>query len=109
MNTLETRREFLHGACRSMLKSQLNIDFVNIKEIIGEKLDYEIEDEDMIYDPNSPFMDTCIREAAFDCVAKFYLKRDWPTYGEKADMEQFMDNLMGAIRKRNENFQNSTI
>lgn len=108
-NTLEIRRTFLHGACRSMLRSYLNVDFTNIREIIRDHLDYEIEDEDMIYNPNSSSMDTCIREAVFDCVSNFYLGRDWPTYGEKADIDQFMDNLMGAIRKRNENIQNSTV
>lgn len=100
--TLEARRCNLIHAAHSMLKHRelINISLSALAEAIGKKLDWEIEDEDVVYDPESPYMDTIVRDAVMDAVAEHFLGRPWPCNGDRVDMHQFLEELDAAIKNK---------
>lgn len=100
-NTLEYRRELLVGAATSTM-GMYGYDFSceTMAKIVGTKLDWEIEEEDVLYDPGSPYMDTMVREAVFDCVSQYYLGRAWPTYAEHINLQEFQEKLAKAIEEK---------
>lgn len=73
----------------------LKISPKKMSEIIGTNMDDEVED--ILYDPNSPYMDTCIRECVNELVSKHYLGQSWPCYMDNADIKDFGDRLAEAI------------
>jgi peptide methionine sulfoxide reductase MsrB len=100
-NTLEYRRELMIGSATATVNRYgYEIPYETMVKIIGTELDWEIEEEDVIYDAGSPYMDTMVREAVFDCVAKYYVGRTWPTYGERVDMDDFKEKLLKSIEEK---------
>lgn len=100
-NTLEYRRELLIGSATSTMNSHgFDFSYDDMVKIVGTKLDWEIEEETVLYDPGSPYMDTMVREAVFDCVSQYYLGRDWPTYRERIDIDTFKEKLEKAIKEK---------
>lgn len=100
-NTLEYRRELIIGSATCMANERLGlgIDRDTMSKIIDTNLDWEVEDEDMIYDQHSPDMDTIVRESVMDCIANFYLGRSWPCGYENVDMNKFFTMLYEAVDK----------
>jgi hypothetical protein len=72
----------------------INLSYDKVDEILGDKMKDEWTNFD--YSDVSTFMDTSPREDVMDFVAFHYLDRYWPTYGESANMEAFMSNLISA-------------
>lgn len=96
---LAARRNLLVRSGATFLKEHidLNIDAEKLAVIIGENLDWEVEDENTIYDPESPHMDTAICEYIMDYVAEYYLNTYWPCNCDKVDMKEFFAKLEAAI------------
>lgn len=96
---LAARRNLLIRSGAKFLKERLSLDIgaEKLAMIIGEDLDWEVEDEDVIYDPESPYLDTAIREEIMDYVANYYLGTHWPCNCDKVDMNEFFAKLDAAI------------
>ncbi len=96
---LAARRNLLVRSGATFLKEHVGLDIgaEKLAVIIGEDLDWEVEDENVIYDPESPYMDTAIREYIMDCVADYYLGTHWPCNCDKVDMNEFFAKLDAAI------------
>lgn len=75
--------------------TDLDISAVMMDQIIGN--DFEDEWLENDYDPNSPYMDTCVRERVMDAVSMHLIGRTWPLYSENVDMSVFIANLQKAI------------
>ena len=75
----------------------LNISAEMMNNIIVDKFDDEWSKFE--YDPNSPYMDTCVRDSIFDEVSLFFLSRKWPTYSDSADINEFVSELQNVIDK----------
>lgn len=76
----------------------INISLEKITEIIGNKM--EDEWTDYTYDEVSPFMDTTPREEIANHIARYYLGRRWPTYADKANMDDWMAELLAAMKEK---------
>ena len=96
---LAARRNLLVRSGATFLKEHVGLDIgaEKLAVIIGEDLDWERKDENVIYDPESPYMDTAIREHIMDYVADYYLDTHWPCYCDKVDMKEFFAKLDAAI------------
>ena len=90
------RCAFAHNAQNMFYEyTGIRISAKTLSEIIGECMDNEVSE--VLYDPNSPYMDTCIREQVLDMISEHYIGRSWPTYSEMADMNEFQIKLESAI------------
>ena len=91
-----SRENFLKSAVLSVEES-LGIKFSleKMTQIIGNIMDYEWKTFE--YGEPSPYMDTSPREQIFELIANHYLGRDWPSYGEKVNMEEFYAQLEEKI------------
>lgn len=92
---------FVHASVNMMEDwcgiSDIGLD--TMSDIIGKNFDDEIRN--VLYDPNSSNMDTCVREDVMDCVAQYFLGEYWPCYGNKRAGD-FETDLKLAIQKKNE-------
>ncbi len=97
--TLADRRNLMIRSGSVFLKEHVGVEVSaeKLTIIIGDRLDWEVEDENVIYDPESPYMDTAIREYFMDYVAGHYLDTHWPCYCDKVDMKEFFAKLEAAI------------
>lgn len=95
----KARRCNLIHAGSQMLKERylLGISPSKLNEIVGDDLDDEVENEDDIYDPNSPCMDTIVREMFLDCVSYHYFGHPWPCNADGFDMNYFYLRLVEEI------------
>lgn len=91
-----SRNNFMASA-KEMIKSQMGIDLTleQVTTIVGDKMDGEWQNFD--YKEVSKYMDTAPRENIMDIVAEHYLGRPWPTYGERVNMEHFIEDLMTSV------------
>lgn len=90
------RCAFAHSASLMLADwAGLNISAKTLSEIIGDKMDYEVSE--YLYDPNSPYIDTNIRDEVLNIVSHHYLDVRWPRYCDKIDMNKFYEDLKKAI------------
>lgn len=96
---MKTSRENFIGSAVLVIEeySRLKLSFEKVSEIIGNKM--EDEWTDFEYDEVSIFMDTCARERVADIVSNYYLGRDWPSYYEKVDIEEFLELLEQKVKE----------
>ena len=64
-------------------------------QIIGNKMDSEWKSYG--YREVTSYMDTSPREQIAEIIANHYLGRDWPSYGEGVNMEEFYAQLEEKI------------
>lgn len=76
----------------------VNISLEKITEIIGDKMEYEWTA--FTYKEASPFMDTMPREQIANHIAYHYLGRRWPTYADGANMDDWMSELLAAMKEK---------
>lgn len=77
--------------------ADINISTEMMNKIIADKFDDEWSETE--YDPNSPYMDTYVRDSIFNEVSLFFLSREWPTYSDNIDVNSFIIVLQDAIDK----------
>jgi hypothetical protein len=92
-NFLRSSVLVLHDRCG------IDLSYEKVSEIIGDKM--EDEWTNFQYEDVSPFMDTVPREEIANIICMHYLGRSWPTYGEKINMETFLDRLYEKVNKEN--------
>lgn len=99
---IEYRRcAFSHSASLMLQDwAGLNISAKMLSEIIADKMDHEVSE--CLYDSNSPYIDTVIREEVLDIVSNHYMKRNWPNYCDKIDISEFYTELKNEIEKDEE-------
>lgn len=96
---LDTRRcAFAHCASNTFfVHTGMYITPKRMSELIGSEMDDEVSER--YYDPSDDYLDTCIRDRAFDIVANHYLGHPWPLYCDNTDVELFETNLKREIEK----------
>lgn len=83
-----SRENFLQSAVLTAEASfGIKLSLEKMTKIIGNKMDSEWKTYK--YDSVSQYMDTSPREQIADIIAKHYLGRSWPCYGEDIDMEKY--------------------
>lgn len=93
---MNTSRENFVKSAALVIKEYVGISLPisKVDEIVGDQMEREWTNYE--YTEVSPYMDTSPREVIMDLVSDHYLSRYWPSYGEGANMEEFMSNLISA-------------
>ena len=91
-----SKQNFLQSAVLSVKKRfGLDIGLEKLTVIIGDKMDHEWKE--IHYKDASPYMDTYPCEQVVELIAKHYLGRSWPTYGDKINFDDFWNELQAKM------------
>lgn len=74
----------------------IKLSIEKVAEVIGNKMDREWKAYE--YDEVSVYMDTSPRESIVELLARHYLGRSWPTYGDNIDINEFFNDLMSKMK-----------
>ena len=69
----------------------IKLSIEKVVEVIGDKMDREWKSYE--YDEVSVYMDTSPRETIVELLARHYLSRSWPTYGDNVNVKEFYEQL----------------
>jgi len=69
----------------------VKLSIEKVAEVISDKMDREWKSYE--YDEVSVYMDTSPRETIVELLARHYLGRSWPTYGDNVNVKEFYEQL----------------
>jgi hypothetical protein len=97
---MNTSRENFIGSAALIIEDYcgISLPLEKVSEIIGDKMEDEWNEYE--YDEVSPFMDTSPREEVMNIVAEYFLRRSWPTYADRVDMEEWFSSLHDAVNEK---------